>query len=74
MRECWPPTAAALRVERRLCGLWPNEGLVGYAAAALAEGWSSAAREFAEHCGSYERAEVEHCGSARAGKFYELAY
>ena len=43
------------------------------AAAALAEGWSSAAREFAEHCGNYERAQMEQCCLARAN-ITELAY
>ena len=39
--------------------------MLASAAAALAEGWSSAAREFAEHCGSSESAEVEQCVSSR---------
>ena len=59
--------AAPERVERRLCApTEPNEGVLASAAAALAEGWSSAAREFAEHCGNYERAQMERCGSSRA--------
>ena len=47
--------------------------MLASAAPALAEGWSSAAREFAEHCGNYERAQMEQCGSSRL-KFTRLAY
>ena len=60
--------AAALRASSDACVrlLSRNEGVLASAAAALAEGWSSAAREFVEHRGSYESAEAELCGPARA--------
>ena len=48
--------------------------MLASAAAALAEGWSSAAREFAEHCGSYENAEAEQCACASPKNITELAY
>ena len=62
------------RCARRAAPTEPNEGVLAPAAAALAEGWSSAAREFAEHCGNYERAQMERCASSRGGANYGLAY